>query len=102
MKSTWLDDTLLLNLAVFYDPYSDAQIGVQQFVAPQSNLTAVLNAGKQINRGAELRVGVAAAAQPHARAQHRVSRFVLRGLPLPMQRISRRDWMRARVSSARC
>jgi iron complex outermembrane recepter protein len=57
LKSTWLDDTLMLNLTVFYDPYSDAQIGVQQFVefagAP-TNLTAVLNAGKQINRGAEL------------------------------------------------
>ncbi len=57
LKSTWLDDTLLLNFTVFYDPYKDAQIGVQQFVeyagAP-TNLTAVLNAGKQINRGAEL------------------------------------------------
>jgi iron complex outermembrane recepter protein len=57
IKSTWLDNTLLLNLAAFYDPYSDAQIGVQQFVdyhgAP-TNLTAVLNAGKQINEGAEL------------------------------------------------
>ncbi|HUL18319.1 MAG TPA: TonB-dependent receptor, partial [Steroidobacteraceae bacterium] len=57
LKSTWLDDTLLLNFTVFYDPYSDAQIGVQQFVEYQgapTNLTAVLNAGKQINRGAEL------------------------------------------------
>jgi iron complex outermembrane recepter protein len=57
MKSTWLDGTLLVNMAVFYDPYTDAQIGVQQFVnnggAP-TNLTAVLNAGKQINQGAEL------------------------------------------------
>ncbi|MDE2137815.1 MAG: TonB-dependent receptor [Gammaproteobacteria bacterium] len=57
LKSTWLDGTLLLNADVFYDPYTDAQIGVQQFIeyagAP-TNLTAVLNAGKQINRGAEL------------------------------------------------
>jgi len=57
LKSTWLDDTLLLNLTAFYDPYTDAQIGVQQFVeyegAP-TNLTAVLNAGKQINEGVEL------------------------------------------------
>ena len=57
LKSTWLDGTLLVNMAVFYDPYTDAQIGVQQFVenagAP-TNLTAVLNAGKQINQGAEL------------------------------------------------
>jgi iron complex outermembrane recepter protein len=56
LKSTWLDDTLLLNFTVFYDPYSNAQIGVQEFVDPAAptNLTAVLNAGKQINRGAEL------------------------------------------------
>jgi len=57
LKSTWLDGTLLVNMAVFYDPYTDAQIGVQQFVeyagAP-TNLTAILNAGKQINQGAEL------------------------------------------------
>jgi iron complex outermembrane receptor protein len=57
LKSTWLDGTLLLNAAVFYDPYKDAQIGVQQFVSvggAPTNLTAVLNAGKQINQGAEL------------------------------------------------
>jgi iron complex outermembrane receptor protein len=57
IKSTLLDDTLLLNLTVFYDPYKNAQIGVQQFVeyagAP-TNLTAVLNAGKQINQGVEI------------------------------------------------
>lgn len=56
IKSTLLDDTLLLNLTVFYDPYKNAQIGVQQFVStpvPQ-NVTAVLNAGRQINRGVEL------------------------------------------------
>jgi iron complex outermembrane receptor protein len=57
IKSTLLDDTLLLNLTVFYDPYTDAQIGVQQFVEVDGvpeNVTAVLNAGKQINQGAEL------------------------------------------------
>jgi iron complex outermembrane recepter protein len=57
VKSTLLNDTLLLNFTVFYDPYSNAQIGVQQFVVaggiPQ-NVTAVLNAGKQINKGAEV------------------------------------------------
>jgi iron complex outermembrane receptor protein len=57
IKSTLLDDKLLLNFTVFYDPYSNAQIGVQQFVVaggvPQ-NVTAVLNAGKQINRGVEI------------------------------------------------
>jgi iron complex outermembrane receptor protein len=57
LKSTWLDDTLLLNLTAFYDPYTDAQIGVQQFVlyaGKPDNITAVLNAGKQINEGVEL------------------------------------------------
>src|ERR1700728_2658900 len=57
IKSTLLDDTLLLNLTVFYDPYKNAQIGVQQFVdylGVPTNLTAVLNAGKQINQGAEI------------------------------------------------
>ena len=53
IKSTLLDNTLLLNVTVFYDPYSNAQIGVQQFVGT-SNVTAVLNAGKQMNRGVEI------------------------------------------------
>jgi iron complex outermembrane recepter protein len=57
VKSTMLDDKLLLNFTVFYDPYTNAQIGVQQFVevgGVPENVTAVLNAGKQINQGAEL------------------------------------------------
>lgn len=57
LKSTWLDDRLRLNMAAFYDPYTNAQVVVQQFVqylgTPQ-NLTAVLNAGKQINEGLEM------------------------------------------------
>jgi iron complex outermembrane receptor protein len=57
IKSTLLDDTLQLNLTLFYNPYKNAQIGVQQFVntggIPQ-NVTAVLNAGKQINQGVEI------------------------------------------------
>jgi iron complex outermembrane recepter protein len=57
IKSTLLQDTLQLNLTLFYDPYKNAQIGVQQFVdtggIPQ-NVTAVLNAGKQINQGVEI------------------------------------------------
>jgi iron complex outermembrane receptor protein len=52
IKSTLLDNTLLLNLTVFYDPYKNAQIGVQQFVGA-ANVTAILNAGKQMNRGVE-------------------------------------------------
>jgi iron complex outermembrane receptor protein len=57
IKSTLLNDTLLLNFTAFYDPYKNAQIGVQQFVdylGTPTNLTAVLNAGKQINEGLEL------------------------------------------------
>ncbi len=53
IKTTLLDNTLLLNVTVFYDPYKDAQIGVQQFVGT-SNVTAVLNAGRQMNRGVEI------------------------------------------------
>jgi iron complex outermembrane recepter protein len=56
LKTTLLDDTLLLNLTVFYDPYNNAQIQLQDFVEYQgapTNLTAVLNAGKQINEGLE-------------------------------------------------
>jgi iron complex outermembrane receptor protein len=57
LKSTLFEDTVQLNLALFYDPYKNAQIGVQQFVetggVPQ-NVTAVLNAGKQINQGVEI------------------------------------------------
>ncbi|HUX73397.1 MAG TPA: TonB-dependent receptor [Steroidobacteraceae bacterium] len=57
MKSTLLQDTLQFNLTLFYNPYKNAQIGVQQFVVsggvPQ-NVTAVLNAGKQINQGVEI------------------------------------------------
>ena len=57
VKTTLLDDTLLFNFTVFYDPYRNAQIPVQEFVtyngAP-TNLTAELNAGKQINQGVEI------------------------------------------------
>jgi iron complex outermembrane receptor protein len=56
IKTTLLDDTLLLNLTAFYDPYNNAQIQLQDFVeykGTPTNLTAVLNAGKQINQGLE-------------------------------------------------
>jgi iron complex outermembrane receptor protein len=57
IKSMLFDNTLQLNVTVFYDPYTNAQVGVQQFVVaggvPQ-NVTAVLNAGKQLNQGAEV------------------------------------------------
>lgn len=57
LKTTLLDDTLLFNFTVFYDPYRNAQIPVQEFVTYQgapTNLTAELNAGKQINQGVEI------------------------------------------------
>jgi iron complex outermembrane recepter protein len=58
LKSTLLDNTLLFNVTVFYDPYKNVQVGVQQFVLAggvvPENVTAVLNAGKQMNRGVEL------------------------------------------------
>jgi iron complex outermembrane receptor protein len=57
MKSTWFDDQLQLNLTAFYTPYEDVQITTQQFQLVNgvpTNATAVLNAGKQLNQGAEL------------------------------------------------
>jgi iron complex outermembrane receptor protein len=57
LKSTWLDDTLQLNLAAFYTPYTDVQITTQQFQIVNgnpTNVTAVLNAGEQLNKGVEL------------------------------------------------
>jgi iron complex outermembrane recepter protein len=57
VKSTLLDDTLQLNATVFYTPYKDVQITTQQFqivAGNPTNVTAVLNAGKQLNEGAEL------------------------------------------------
>ncbi len=57
MKSTLLDGQLLLNAAVFYTPYEDVQVTTQQFQIVNglpTNVTAVLNAGKQLNKGAEL------------------------------------------------
>jgi iron complex outermembrane receptor protein len=57
IKSTWLDDTLQLNLTAFYTPYQDVQVTVQEFQLVNgvpTNVTAVLNAGKQLNQGVEL------------------------------------------------
>jgi iron complex outermembrane receptor protein len=57
IKSTLLDDTLLLNADVFYDPYTDAQIELGEVTISNglpSNVTYTTNAGKQINEGAEL------------------------------------------------
>jgi iron complex outermembrane recepter protein len=56
VKSTLLDKRLTLNLTVFYSPYRDVQITTQQFELVQgapTNVTAVLNAGKQLNQGVE-------------------------------------------------
>jgi iron complex outermembrane receptor protein len=57
MKSNWLDDTLQLNLTVFYTPYENVQIGSQEFRIVNgvpTNVTAVLNAGEALNKGVEL------------------------------------------------
>jgi len=57
LKSLLFDDTLQLNLTVFYTPYEDVQITTQQFQIVNgnpTNVTAVLNAGKQLNKGVEL------------------------------------------------
>jgi iron complex outermembrane receptor protein len=58
VKSTLLDKRLTLNLTVFYSPYNHVQLTTQNFEeignppAP-TNVTAVLNAGTQLNKGVE-------------------------------------------------
>jgi len=57
IKSTLFDGTLQLNATVFYTPYEDVQLTTAQFQIVNgnpTNVTAVLNAGKQLNQGAEL------------------------------------------------
>ena len=57
LKSTLADGRVELNATVFYTPYKDVQIGTQQFNVVggrPTNVTAVLNAGKQMNEGFEL------------------------------------------------
>ena len=57
LKSTLADGKLELNAAVFYTPYKNVQITTQQFNivgGRPTNVTAVLNAGKQLNEGLEL------------------------------------------------
>jgi iron complex outermembrane recepter protein len=57
IKSTLFDGSLQLNLTGFYTPYKDVQITTQQFQLVNglpTNVTAVLNAGKQLNQGVEL------------------------------------------------
>jgi iron complex outermembrane recepter protein len=57
LKSTLLGDRLQFNATLFYTPYKDVQITTQQFQivgGNPTNVTAVLNAGRQINEGVEL------------------------------------------------
>jgi iron complex outermembrane receptor protein len=57
LKSTLFNDTLQLNLTAFYTPYEDVQVTVQEFQnvgGVPTNVTAVLNAGEQLNKGVEL------------------------------------------------
>lgn len=57
LRSTVLDGRLRFNATVFYADYKDVQVTTQQFVTVMgvpTNATAVLNAGKQVNQGAEI------------------------------------------------
>jgi iron complex outermembrane receptor protein len=57
IKSTLFDQRLLLDADVFYNPYSNAQIeiaGTTLVGQSVQNLQVADNAGKQINKGAEL------------------------------------------------
>ena len=57
LKTSWLNGQLILNATAFWADYSDVQITTQQFVdvnGVPTNVTAVLNAGAQENKGFEL------------------------------------------------
>jgi len=57
LKTTSLDGGLIFNVTAFLADYSDVQITTQQFVLVNgvpTNATAVLNAGKQKNKGVEI------------------------------------------------
>jgi iron complex outermembrane receptor protein len=57
LKTTSLDGDLIFNVTAFLADYSDVQITTQQFVLVNgvpTNATAVLNAGKQKNKGVEI------------------------------------------------
>ena len=57
LKTTSLDGRLIFNLTAFYADYTDVQITTQSFVIIEgipTNVTAVQNAGKQVNQGLEL------------------------------------------------
>ena len=85
-----LDDTLLLNLTVFYDPYKNAQIGVQQFVdtpaRPPNSPRCSMPASRSIRAPRSSRRGGRRTALTLG-AQHRLPRLVLRGLPDRLQRV---------------
>lgn len=57
LKTTTLDGSLIFNVTGFFADYSDVQITTQQFVEVNgvpTNVTAVLNAGAQENKGIEV------------------------------------------------
>lgn len=57
IKTTSLDGRLIFNATAFYADYTDVQITTQEFVnigGVPTNVTAVLNAGEQVNKGVEL------------------------------------------------
>lgn len=56
LKTTSFDGRLMFNVTAFYADYSDVQITTQSFVVINgipTNVTAVQNAGKQVNQGLE-------------------------------------------------
>lgn len=57
LKTTSLDGALTFNITAFLADYSDVQITTQEFVVVNgvpANVTAILNAGKQKNKGLEI------------------------------------------------
>jgi len=54
VKSEWLDRSLLLNAAVFYNDYTDQQVGIQRIDPSGQTLSAITNAGVVEIKGFEL------------------------------------------------
>ena len=90
IKTTLLNDTLLFNLTVFYDPYRNAQIPVQEFVelqgcADESHRGAQCRQADQPGR--RDRIGMAADQAADSGAQRRLPGFLLQGLFDSVQRV---------------
>jgi len=63
MKSDWLNNRLLFNVAAFLNDYTDQQVGVQRVDPSGQTLSAIANAGKVEIKGLELEANFRATQQ---------------------------------------